>query len=141
MLTLLNELGVFSMERIEEWLLTTSIVYVVNENFLSKSLIFRVVNYFYRIGIPEIIIIDGFGDNPELFTKNKYFRYFSKDSSISVDDIIKEQDKYCNMNNIVIIANDRIYYHSGYINKDYLENIIYNMNNIFQSDDKYVGVD
>ncbi|MBS3025605.1 hypothetical protein [Acidiphilium multivorum] len=128
------------MEQIEEWLLTTSIVYVVNENFLSKSRIFEVVNYFYRIGIPEIIIIDGFGDNPELFTKNKYFRYFSKDSSISVDDIIKDPEKYCDMNNIVIIANDRIYYHSGYINKEYLEKIIYNMNNIFQSDDKYVGV-
>ena len=129
------------MERNEEWLLTTSIVYVVNENFLSKSFIFGVVNYFYRIGIPEIIIIDRFGNNPELLTKNKYFRYFSKDNSISVDDIIKDPEKYCDMNNIVIIANDRICYHSGYINKNYLENIIYNMNNIFQSDDKYVGVD
>lgn len=129
------------MERIEEWLLTTSIVYVVNEKFLSKSLILGVVNYFYRIGIPEIIIIDGFGINSELLAKNKYFKYFSKENSISVDDIIKTPEKYCDMNNIVIIANDRIYYHSGYINKDYLENIIYNMNNIFQSDDKYVGVD
>ena len=129
------------MERIEEWLLTTSIVYFVNEKFLSKSLIFGIVNYFYKVGIPELIIIDKFGNYSELLTKNKYFRYFSKDNSISLDDIIKEQYKYCNMNNIVIIANDRIYYHSGYINKEYLENIIYNMNNIFQSDDKYVGVD
>ena len=79
------------MERIEEWLLTTSIVYVVNENFLSKSLILGVVNYFYRIGIPEIIIIDGFGNNSELLAKNKYFKYFSKENSISVDDIIKRQ--------------------------------------------------
>jgi hypothetical protein len=141
MLTLLNELGVFSMERIEDWLLTTSIVYVINKNFLSKNLILEVVNYFYKIGIPEIIIIDEIGNNPELLTKNKYFRYYSKDNYISVDDIIKEPEKHCCMNNIVIMINDRIYYHSGYINKDYLENIIYNMNKIFQSDDKYIDID
>ena len=141
MLTFLNELGVFSMERIEEWLLTTSIIYVIDKKFLSKNLILEIVNYFYKIGIPEIIIIDELGNNPELLKNNKYFRYHSKDNSISADDIIKEPEKYCCMNNIVIVMNDRIYYHSGYINKDYLENIIYNMNNIFQSDDKYVGVD
>ena len=140
MLTFLNELGVFSMERIEEWLLTTSIIYVINKNFLSKNLILEIVNYFYKIGIPEIIIIDELGNNPELLKKNKYFRYHSKDNYISVDDIIKEPEKYCCMNNIVIVINDRIYYHSGYINKEYLENIIYDMNKRFQIDYKHIAV-
>ncbi|WP_236656168.1 hypothetical protein [Acidiphilium sp. C61] len=128
------------MERIEEWLLTTSIVYVINKTFLSKSLILEIVNYFYKIGIPEIIIIDELGNNPELLIKNKYFRYYYKDSYMSVDDIIKEPEKHCCMNNIVIMINDRIYYHSGYINKDYLENIIYDMNKRFQIDYKHIAV-
>ncbi|WP_155856296.1 hypothetical protein [Acidiphilium cryptum] len=129
------------MEQIELWLLTTSIVYVVNENFLSKNLIFEIVNYFYKNGIPDIIIIDKFGNNSELCTKNKYFRYFSKDNPISVDDIIKTPENYFCMNNIVIIMNNHIYYHSGYINRDYLDNIIYDMTRIFQSDVKYVDID
>ena len=127
------------MERIEEWLLTTSIVYVINKTFLSKSLILEIVNHFYKLGVPELIVIDEFGNNPELLTNNKYFGYYSKDNSMSIDDIIKEPDRYCCMNNVVIMMNDRIYYHSGYINKEYLENIIYDMNKEFRIDYKHIA--
>ena len=120
------------MENIEDWLLTISIVYVLNEKPISKGSIYGIVNHFYKIGIPDVIIIDEFGNNSDLSTNNRYFRYFPKNSLASINNIISEPDRYGCMNNIVVISNNKVYYHSRYINIDYMNKLVSYINENFQ---------
>ena len=120
------------MERIEDWLLSLTIIYVIKKKFMDKSRIIKMANYMHKIGVPDLIVIDKVGSNLEFEKTNRYFRYFSKYSNICENEIIFNKEKYCCQENIVVIIDDNICYHSRYINKIYLDNILYDINEQFQ---------
>ena len=99
---------------------------------MDKSRIIKMANYMHKIGVPDLIIIDKIGINLELEKFNRYFRYYSKHANISENEIIFNRYKYCCQENIVVIIDDKICYHSRYINKIYLDNVLYNVNEQFQ---------
>jgi len=120
------------MERIEDWLFSLTIVYIIKKKFMNKAKIIEVANYMHKIGVPDLIIIDKVGSNLELEKANRYFRYFSKYSNICENEIIFNREKYYCQDNIVVIVDNNICYHSRYINKIYLDNVLYDMNEQFQ---------
>ncbi|EGO93553.1 hypothetical protein, partial [Acidiphilium sp. PM] len=107
---------------------STTIIYVINKYEKNKYNIINIVNSIYRIGVPDVIIIDRLGINSELEQGNRYFKYFSKYNNVSPNEILSNREKYLCHDNIVVVIDDNVSYQSGYINRHYLNRFFRGIN-------------